>query len=265
MYVILRDLNKRFAPTDSADLANKCRFEQRCLAAGLPCVKSFTNDPARDVFAKPPDRWCGEGVAIWRFDGGRYHNGQESLLFQELVRRNILQPIHRNHPDIADVSGKALSTVRIVTVKDDDKISIGAAIFRSSGDDSVADNFALGGLAAPIDLATGMTGCAVVKDPHRRPNRFESHPIGGGSFVGRTIPFWDQIKQLAFRAHETFDTMPSVGWDIAITPDGPLLLEGNDIWCVDLVQMSHNTPLADGPIPGLLSSYLAKMSVSAKS
>jgi hypothetical protein len=50
--------------------------------------------------------------------------------------------------------------------------------------------------------------------------------------------------------------MPSVGWDIVLTEEGPLLLEGNAVWCVDLAQLSHRRPLAETPIPTCLADYL---------
>lgn len=273
IFVILRDLNRRFAPIDSADITDKRRFERRCSVAGLPCVISLAEfpvsvrptDPQRDLFVKYPDKARGEGAESWRYANGRYHNGSRSLSFtrlaEELSTRSrtnplLLQPRYSSHPDIVDISGDALSTVRTVTVLDGSNPRICAAVYRASTTNVAADNFALGGLAAPIDLATGEMGRAVVKDIRRKPNRFDVHPTAGGRFVGRKIPFWDQVQETSLRAHEAFCTMPSVGWDIALTTDGPILLEGNEIWCVDLVQMSYEAALADGPIPELLHKFI---------
>jgi hypothetical protein len=35
----------------------------------------------------------------------------------------------------------------------------------------------------------------------------------------------------------------SVGWDIAITADGPTLIEGNVAWCPELMQQVTGVPL----------------------
>jgi hypothetical protein len=270
-------LNKKFAPVDSADLSDKRRFERRCQAAGLPCARTlaeFANGrmvkclplPQSDVFTKLCDHWGGEGAAIWNYSDGRYQNGQQSLSFQELIdkfaadsvaRPILLQPRYRNHPDLADISGRALSTIRVITLKNGNSFHLCAAVFRTSHDEA-ADNFALGGLAAPVDLTTGTISAAVTKDVLK----YESHPVGGGAFAGRTIPMWDEIKQLAIRAHQEFSTIPSAGWDIAVTPGGPILVEGNPSWCVDLLQMSHNAPVVEvQPIPELLLSFIRSYSV----
>jgi hypothetical protein len=268
-------LNTKFAPVDSADLSDKRLFERRCQVAGLPCVQTlaeFANGqtvkcsppPQFDVFTKLSDRWAGEGAAIWNYSDGQYRNGQQSFSFHGLIdslaaasvaRPILLQPCYRNHPDLADISGRALSTIRVVTLKNGGSFHLCAAVFRTSRDQA-ADNFALGGLAAPIDLITGTLGAAVTKDVPKRPRSYDRHPVGGGTFLGRTIPLWNEVKRLAIRAHQEFSTIPSAGWDIAVTPEGPILVEGNPSWCIDLVQMSHNAPIADGPVPELLLNFI---------
>ena len=42
------------------------------------------------------------------------------------------------------------------------------------------------------------------------------------------IPFWDDIKLLCVRAHKLCPHMYSVGWDLAIEEEGPVLIEGNN-------------------------------------
>jgi hypothetical protein len=44
------------------------------------------------------------------------------------------------------------------------------------------------------------------------------------------IPDFDECIGLAKAAHAWIPGLQSVGWDVALTPNGPLLLEGNDDW-----------------------------------
>ena len=49
-------------------------------------------------------------------------------------------------------------------------------------------------------------------------------------FAGKVIPFFEESISLAMEAHKHVPQLFTIGWDIVTTPDGPLLLEGNDGW-----------------------------------
>ena len=53
---------------------------------------------------------------------------------------------------------------------------------------------------------------------------------------------WAETRALAERAHAAFPYKTAVGWDIAITEDGPVIVEGNSAPCVDIIQR------VDGPM-----------------
>jgi hypothetical protein len=50
------------------------------------------------------------------------------------------------------------------------------------------------------------------------------------------LPEWRQVMELALAAHTAFPEFPSIGWDIAITPSGVVLIEANYNWDVVLAQ-----------------------------
>ncbi len=52
--------------------------------------------------------------------------------------------------------------------------------------------------------------------------------------------------------------MPVIGWDIALTPAGPLLLEGNVEVSLNFHQLPPNPPLARTALPGLLLWHLRR-------
>jgi hypothetical protein len=123
----------------------------------------------------------------------------------------------------------------------------------------VVDNFHAGGLASPVELNDGRLGPSVFKS---RPELLVAHPDTGAAIAGRVLPHWPAVKQLALAAHQQFGALPSIGWDIAITEDGPVIVEGNSVWDPEVVQMSYRLPLEATIVPACLAEYfdhLARM------
>ena len=280
MWLLLAWLNRELGPRDAADLSDKRRFHDRASRAGLPVIpvlaefdcgailrKASADNPPSDLFSKFADRWDGEGVRAWRRAAdGSYSDDQGSrLTLSELYGKLsvlsaqhplILQPRITNHPELRALSGNGLSTVRAVTVRDTrGRIELALACFRMPVGALVADNFAAGGLAAPITLQDGRLGLAVFKS---RTGVFDAHPESGAAIFGRCLPHWSDVKRIAVAAHAEFKTLPSIGWDIAITADGPVLVEGNSEWGTNVVQMSHRMPLDATVIPVRLAEHFAQ-------
>ena len=65
------------------------------------------------------------------------------------------------------------------------------------------------------------------------------------------------MLDLCFRAHRAFAGLRIIGWDVGITDDGPLLVEGNATPDLDLMQIALDRGLkpeflriaAQGPTP----------------
>ena len=92
----------------------------------------------------------------------------------------------------------------------------------------MSDNFHAGGLAYPLDLETGR-----VSGPGRNNrdlNEYVHHP---GSLIfmpGFQVPFWPQVTGLVRQAMDRVPSLGYVGWDVAVRPEGPELIEGNVSW-----------------------------------
>ncbi|MBN9282025.1 MAG: hypothetical protein J0H37_07220, partial [Hyphomicrobium denitrificans] len=62
---------------------------------------------------------------------------------------------------------------------------------------------------------------------------------------GFRLPDWTLVTELALRAARTFLPLRTIGWDIALTPDGPVIVEGNRWWD------PPNDAVIGPPAPGL--------------
>ncbi len=61
------------------------------------------------------------------------------------------------------------------------------------------------------------------------------HPDTEQNFTGRKIPYWEALRELCVTAAKNTPFFRSLGWDIAITSDGPLLIEGNDKHLIEIL------------------------------
>jgi putative polysaccharide biosynthesis protein len=172
----------------------------------------------------------------------------------------IVQPRLRNHPAIADLSNGALSTVRLVTIVNErgEFEPIYAVLRMAVGANTVVDNFHAGGIAAKVDMGTGTLGRAT--DVGLRPEIGwrDRHPDTGAQITGRALPLWDDTRTLAARGHAAFADRLLIGWDIAITADGPVLIEGNSGPDLDIVQRVCAEPVGNARLGALIALHLRR-------
>ena len=151
----------------------------------------------------------------------------EELFVEELIIQ---------HDDWAILSPNSVNTLRVMTEAVNGKSRIIFAGARIGSGKSIADNFHQGGMAVLIDLETGtFKGNGYDK----KLNEYKkSH--NGVKLDGYVIPYWNEIKEMVLKAALVNDKINLVGWDVAITKNGPEIIEGNRGPGWDLVQITLN-------------------------
>jgi hypothetical protein len=160
--------------------------------------------------------------------------------------RLIVQPRLRPARALLKImSPHGLGTVRAVTCLDGERVRLLAASLRIPVGGNDADNFlhgASGNLVAAIDTDTGRLmqglGSARLDWPVIVP--VERHPDTGTVIEGFQLPFWAQLVDLVARGQRAFTGLQTIGWDVAITDSGPVLIEGNGAYDTDLLQITHD-------------------------
>jgi Sugar-transfer associated ATP-grasp len=264
---LLRWLNRKI---DRRQIDDKNCFFVNCQAHNLPTApiiamfdqsgveKWYGNSssfPHLDLFIKRTDLYCGIDAERWEYvtTSNKWKHGDSMLDHTELVHYckqrsreacQIVQPRLKNHPSVEHFSQGGLCTLRVVTYRLPQKPPVLLlSAWRMPVGMAAVDNFAAGGLAAGIS-DTGELGLAVNKDI--RAGILTHHPDTRAQITGEQLPCWRQMVDLALLAHERFGEPCFVGWDVAQTTNGLILLEGNTTWCVDLAQMPpYNKPLGE--------------------
>lgn len=143
-----------------------------------------------------------------------------------------------NHPKLAYFNSSSLNTVRVVTINYNDKIEILFAGLRIGAKGSKVDNISQGGMVAPIDIKTGI----IVDQFHSKRSSKSKFSLEGINEVGYQLPFWNQVLNMAREASNVIPQISYIAWDIAITPDGPAIVEGNESFGSVILQahVKHN-------------------------
>jgi hypothetical protein len=262
-------LNRRCG-ADNRDVQDKDRFAEICAAHGfahVPTLALFAGGqqvfPAGSFVQEAPVLWVkalrlsgGAGGAKWTRDGDDYcdKDGRRvtsAKLAEELRKQDcLLQPFVENHPEIARVSNGALAAVRIVTGMNEE----GKAEFVTAqiGLPHGPWTTSVASIMGSIDAATGCICRAAMPDN----SSVTHHPDTGVEILGLSLPFWQESLALVLRAHEkAFPRFVTLGWDVALTPEGPVLLETNSGWGAMYHQMLDG-PLGDTAFSCIVGSHV---------
>ena len=198
--------------------------------------KLLTDEGA--FFCKPLDGECGAGVfRLIISDGNVELNGVRKSIDdakQELKAyfsqsAYLVQTMVIQHPEVSRAYDKAVNTLRILTVFDKEarKVVPVAGEIRFGANGSVADNLAAGGVAVGVDLHTGqLSEYGICKKGGAK--RTSCHPDTLVPFSEVRLPFIQEAVQQAEALHTRLSSIRLIGWDIAITEEGPVFIEGND-------------------------------------
>jgi hypothetical protein len=222
--------------------------------------------PEIDLFVKPQRGNGGMWTERWTFREQSFHNGRSALSAEALENHLKRQSRKRtllvfecvyNHHEIATISGGGLSTLRIYTlVNEAGAVEHVFSMLRMSRDaHEFVDNVCRGGIAAMVAPETGILNCATDTGVLARTGWLGRHPGTGGAIEGRHVPFWREAVELALDAHRKLEGPLIVGWDIAITERGPILIEGNKSPDIEIEQRLSG-PWGNSRFGQLLAHYL---------
>jgi len=241
-------------------------------------LRAHMLDPTHyPMFGKPTDSLQSLGSAS--FDGLDAETGMlttvdgRAVLLDEFIADvtthyaggYLLQKRLSPHAAIRAICGDRLATVRIVTINPKSGPQILRACWKIPAGPNAADNFwRPGNLLGTIDLETGRIGRVVSGVGLKQSERL-THPDTGSVIEGFELPVWAEAKALALDAMKVFQQMGMIGWDIALTDNGPVIVEPN--WTPDLAlpQIADRRGVLDDQFRGFLAERTCEAARQLKS
>lgn len=185
-----------------------------------------------EVFMSKP--YDGLGGADVKKEYSKDIENKEEYFNNAIKNRIFLEELVKQHPDMNKLCKKSVNTMRIMTFNDHGKSRIIWMGLRVGNGINSIDNFHAKGMAVNIDINTGkLVGNAIDKDL----NEYEEHPFTHVKFDGFQIPCFEEAKKMVLEASLRSDKILVVGWDVAISDKGPVIIEGNRRPGFDIVQV----------------------------
>lgn len=237
-------------PERRAPLNSKIEQKRLLVAAGLPTPAPIYGaepgeaDPdalaaalaphvGRRIAVKPASGFGGAGFRSFTVDaGGKLVSPGDggTMSTADLVAAFggglMVEAYLQQHPWYAALNASSVNTWRIWVMRDGQggKAQPVLAYLRMGRVGAAVDNMGGGGLYAPL-LSDGSLGAAADGSIFRR--RFAAHPDSGVPLEGARPPYVTQAIDLAAQALDAIPALAFAGMDIAVAPDGPVVIEVN--------------------------------------
>jgi hypothetical protein len=209
-------------------------------------LRAFAERHGR-IMAKVPDSLSGHGI--------RSHSATDvsdwTAFRDELIagRQFLVEEFITQHPDMASLCATSVNSLRMITFCEDGRTTLLAAVLKI-GNGGDVDNFSANGMYTMLDD----DGVARHAAFDAAGGTYEVHPLSGTPIVGFRVPLYDEVLALLQEVAPVVPQMPYIGWDVAIGPEHPMLIEGNPNSGVYQLK-----PSISGVRTGLLPRYRAAM------
>ena len=180
--------------------------------------------------AKPVDLQCGKGIEkIEIKEKTNIKNLYQKLLEnkQILIEEYVFQ-----HSKMNELFPYSVNTLRIVSAYKNGKTTILFRAIRIGNGKNVVDNFNHGGMYSVVNEK------GIIEKPAIDKNGiiYTKHPVTKTEIVGFQIPYFKEAIKMVKEAAKVVPEVGLVGFDIAITEKGPVMIEGNQLPGYDIYQ-----------------------------
>jgi len=186
----------------------------------------FQQSNLQYLFIKPLNLYGGAGCFKLSKENLKadISNCSDAIIGKGYIHEKVIE----QHTEINKIHSKSVNSIRLFSYIDTHKkINIIVAYMRFGIGDSVVDNVSSGGIQVGINLENGTFNEVGYQDMEFGGNDYLAHPDSGFIFKGFKIPYFKEVIALT---HKASDLLPNriVGWDIAITNNGPIIIEANE-------------------------------------
>ena len=200
--------------------------------------KSFINRH-NHIIVKPVNLCCGKGIEIFEVNNENYKTIYNNLID---TKRTLIEEVIKERKEIAKLHPTSVNTLRLVTLN----YKLVVAFLRIGNNNAVVDNFNHGGMAAPINIETGLIEYPAID---KNENLYYKHPLTNEKIKGFIVPDMMELKDYVEKLAREIPEVRYVGWDVCPTENGPAIIEGNEFPGHDIYQLPPHRQNGIGLMP----------------
>lgn len=192
--------------------------------------KAVFKDDKKVVY-KPLDGNGGIGIKVFDVTDDVIEETYDEIV---KLQRGVVEAFVVQHPEMSRITPSSVNTLRVVCLSTDTTSEVAYVALRIGSGKSFVDNFTDGGMVAGVDLETGtvVTNGFTVDGVSNA-----AHPETGTVFKGFKIPYFKEALEMVESAGRK--VVGYTGWDVAITENGPVLIEANIMPGNRILQMPY--------------------------
>ena len=216
-------------------------------------------DAPYPLSAAPMERACGSaGTVLTGYDSasgmllcadGRGLPIDHFIADVSEAGRYLFQKPIGAHPAVTAVCGPGTGCVRVVTLRTDQ----GPRLFRACWSLPCGSDRRATDLLAQLDLRTGAV-LRVTRGAGPDLEEVNRHPGTGGRLIGACVPDWEALKATAVEAARAMHPLTLIGWEIAPSDAGPVILGASETPDLTLHQIAERRGLLDEPFQAFLTA-----------
>jgi len=195
------------------------------------------------IFVKPAWGGGSKGIYIFHKNESGFYTTHQNITFNENFLSNIgrtsdyiVQPGIVQDQGIARIYPGSVNTCRLITENIDGISRVVCGVLRIGRGKNEVDNASAGGLFLKIDITNGRVGNHAMSYEYEK---FSAHPDTHFVFNNFTIPQWDEIRKFSTESADRLPFFSHLGWDIALTVNGPLAIETNLNPGIEVLQIPY--------------------------
>ena len=175
------------------------------------------------AIVKPISSACGQGIMLIDKNSRITASELISRFCTGLSGGGIIEELIVQDEYMMALHPQSVNTVRIATIRMENRVVIFHPFFRVGRGESVVDNAGAGGIICAVDDKTG----TVIAAKDEKGHKYDLHPDTQLPLIGFKLPEWRDAIELAKELAMKVPSNRYTGWDLAHTNLGWVLVEGN--------------------------------------